>query len=76
MATLNIKNIPEARYARIRERANANHRSISQEVAHILTEVLEAREPASLPELQALGKEIWVETDAVRDVETERRSWD
>ena len=76
MATLNIKSLPDPLYDRLRERARANHRSIAQEVTHILSEVLEAPEPLSLLELQGLGKEIWSETDAAEHVATERGSWD
>lgn len=76
MATLNIKGLPDPLYDRLRERARANHRSIAQEVTHILSEVLEAPEPVSLLELQGLGKEIWADVDAAEHVATERGSWD
>ncbi|MDP6980404.1 MAG: Arc family DNA-binding protein [Myxococcota bacterium] len=76
MATLNIKNLPDALYERLRNRAQTNHRSITQEVTHILSEALEEPEPLSLLELQGLGKEIWADTDAADHVETERGSWD
>ena len=76
MATLNIKSFPDSLYDQLRERARANHRSIAQEVTHILTEVLEEPEPVSLLELQGLGKEIWAETDAADHVAKERDSWD
>jgi len=76
MATLNIKGLPDPLYDRLRERARANHRSIAQEVTHILSQVLEAPEPVSLLELQGLGKEIWANVDAAEHVATERGSWD
>lgn len=76
MATLNIKSLPDPLYDRLRERARANHRSIAQEVTHILSEVLEEPEPVSLLDLQGLGKEIWADADAAEHVATERRSWD
>ncbi|HKK53642.1 MAG TPA: Arc family DNA-binding protein [Myxococcota bacterium] len=76
MATLNVEGLPDPLYDRLRERARANHRSIAQEVAHILSEVLEEAESASLLEFQGLGKEIWADADAAEHVETERRSWD
>ncbi len=76
MATLNIKSLPDPLYDRLRERARANHRSIAQEVTHILSEVLEKPEPVSLLELQGLGKEIWADADAAEHVATERRAWD
>jgi len=76
MATLNIKNFPDPLYDRLRERARANHRSLAQEITHVLSEVLEEPEPVSLLELQGLGKEIWTDADATEHVATERRSWD
>lgn len=76
MATLNIKGLPDPLYERLRERARTNHRSIAQEVTHILTGALEEPEPLSLLELQGLGKEIWGDADAAEHVATERDSWD
>jgi len=76
MATLNIKGLPDPLYERLRERARANHRSIAQEVTHILSGVLEAPEPLSLLELRGLGKETWADADAAEHVATERDSWD
>ena len=48
MATLNIKNLPDALYAELKARAERQHRSVAQEVTHILTEVLTEPEPLSL----------------------------
>lgn len=76
MATLNIKNFPDPLYDQLRERARANHRSLAQEITHVLSEVLEEPEPVSLLELQGLGKEVWTDADAAEHVATERRSWD
>ena len=36
MATLNIKNFPDPLYRRLQERAEQEHRSLAQEVIHIL----------------------------------------
>lgn len=76
MAILNIKNFPDALYARLRERAGVQHRSVAQEVTHILEAVLTEPEPRSILELKGLGKEIWAETDSVSHVEREREAWD
>ena len=76
MATLNVKNLPETLYRRLRKRARAQHRSISQEVTHMLSEALEASEPSSILVLRGLGKERWAGIDAARHVRAERRSWD
>jgi plasmid stability protein len=76
MATLNIKDFPDKLYRRLRKRALAQHRSIAQEVTHVLFEALEAPEPLSILELRGLGKERWAGIDAGQHVRAERRSWD
>ena len=76
MATLNIKNLPDALYAELKARAERQHRSVAQEVTHILTEVLTEPEPLSLLELEGLGQELWVGIDAGEHVAAERESWD
>jgi plasmid stability protein len=76
MATLNIKNLPDTLYQRLRMRAKRQHRSISQEVTHLLEEALNEPEPLSLLELRGLGKELWEGIDAAEYIEQERASWD
>jgi len=76
MATLNIKNLPDKLYRRLRRRALAQHRSIAQEVTHVLSEILDAPAPRSILTLRGLGKEHWAGIDATEHVHAERRSWD
>lgn len=76
MATLNIKNLPDRLYRKIQARANKEHRSIAQEVIHILSLATEDARPRSILELQGLGKEIWRNVDAGKHVKQERRAWD
>jgi plasmid stability protein len=76
MATLNIKNFPHKLYRRLRKRALAQHRSITQEVTHVLSEALEDPESLSILALRGLGKERRAEIDAAKHVGAERRSWD
>jgi plasmid stability protein len=76
MATLNVKNLPDKLYRRLRKRALAQHRSIAQEVTHVLSEALQEPEPLSILALRGLGKERWTGSDAARHVSAERRSWD
>jgi plasmid stability protein len=76
VATLNIKNLPDRLYEKLRARAKLHHRSVAQEVTHLLSEALEEPEPLSILELQGLGKELWTGVDAGRHVDEERRSWD
>lgn len=75
MATLNIKNVPDPLYQALKARAEAQHRSVAQEVTHILSEAL-AEQPLSIMDLQGLGKELWAGIDAARHVDEERASWD
>jgi plasmid stability protein len=75
MATLNVKNVPDALYEALKARAESRHRSVAQEVTHILSEVL-APQRLSILELEGLGKELWSGVDAARYVEEERASWD
>ena len=76
VATLNIKNLPDALYRKLRRRARQQHRSVAQEVTHVLSEALAAREPTSILELRGLGKAAWQGVDPVKHVDAERRSWD
>lgn len=76
MATLNIKGLPDALYRRLQKRAREQHRSVAQEVTHILTHVLDAGAPESILSLRGLGKAQWEGIDAAAHVEHERRSWD
>jgi plasmid stability protein len=75
MATLNIKNLPDRLYKKIQARANREHRSIAQEVIHILTVATENVTPLSILELQGLGKDVWKKIDAAKHVKGERREW-
>jgi plasmid stability protein len=76
MATLNIKNLPDALYEKLRERARRQHRSVAREVTHLLEEALKEPEELSILELEGLGKELWEGIDAAEYVEAERASWD
>ena len=76
MATLNIKNLPDALYKKLQARARRERRSVAQEVTHLLGKVLETPQPLSILELQGLGKELWQDIDAAAHVERERASWD
>lgn len=76
MATLNIKNFPDALYGRLQSRAERERRSLSQEVIHLLDRAVEEPEVTSILELQGLGKELWRRIDIDRYLEEERSSWD
>ncbi len=76
MATLNIKNLPDGLYRRLRRRAKERHRSTAQEVTHILSTALEEPEALSILELRGLGRSAWEGIDPAHHVEGERSSWD
>jgi len=76
MATLNIKNLPDALYKKLKARAKRQRRSVAQEVTNLLSQALETSKPLSILELQGLGKECWREIDSAKHVEDERASWD
>jgi plasmid stability protein len=76
MATLNVKNLPDALYRKLQTRAKRQRRSVAQEVAQILSDVLESPKPLSILELHGLGKENWRDIDASAHVDRERDSWD
>ncbi|HEV2149138.1 MAG TPA: hypothetical protein VGR37_17150 [Longimicrobiaceae bacterium] len=76
MATLNVKNLPDALYQKLQARARREHRSVAQEVTRLLEKALEEPEPLSILDLQGLGAELWAGADAADHVERERRAWD
>ena len=76
MAVLNIKNLPDTLYKKLQARAKRQHRSVAQEVIHLLSGVLETPKPLSILELKGLGKEHWSNVDPSKHVEQERSSWD
>ena len=76
VATLNVKNLPDALYEKLKVRARRERRSVAQEVTCLLSAALDAPPPLSIMELQGLGKELWQGMDAAAHVESERTSWD
>ena len=76
LATLNLKNFPDALYEHLRERARRERRSVAQEVIHLLAQAVEPAAARSIMELQGLGKDCWRGVDPVAYVRAERDSWD
>ena len=75
MATLNVKNLPDALYRKLKARAKRERRSVAQEVIILLTEALEPRALHSILELRGLGKELWRGVDAGTHIASERSAW-
>lgn len=76
MATLNIKNLPDRLYKKLQARAKQEHRSVAQEVIHLLSGAVEEPQPLSILALRGLGKGVWEGVDPARHVEGERDAWD
>jgi len=76
MATLNVKNLPDALYRRLQARAKRQRRSVAQEVTQILSDALATPRAVSILELRGLGREHWKDIEATRHVEDERAAWD
>lgn len=76
MATLNVKNFPDQTYEKLKELAAREHRSLGQQVVHMLSEAVEKPRPRSILALRGLGKELWESVDVERYLTQERGSWD
>jgi plasmid stability protein len=76
VAILNVKNLPDGLYRKLQARARRERRSVAQEVAQILSDVLESPPRQSILELRGLGKALWEDIDPATHVGAERESWD
>ena len=76
MATLNIENFPDELYEWLRESAEREHRSLAQQVVHLLEKLAGQPQFHSILGLRGLGKELWEGIDPVEHVRAERDSWD
>jgi len=75
MATLNVMNLPDGLYRKLKARAKRERRPVAQEVTVLLTQALESNATHSILELRGLGKELWRDIDASSYVENERATW-
>ena len=76
MATLNIKNFPDALYKKLQVQAKRERRSVAQEVTRLLNGALDSTKRLFILDLKGLGKEHWRDIDAAEHVEKERATWD
>jgi len=53
MSSITIKNIPEHLLARVRERANAEHRSVNKEFIHLVEAALQGERASAVAREQA-----------------------
>jgi len=75
MATLNVKNLPDALYRKLKARAKRERRSVAQEVTILLDQALEPPAGRSILELRGLVKELWRGVGAGSYVTSERAAW-
>jgi hypothetical protein len=76
MATLNVKNLPDALYKKLQAQAKRERRSVAQEVTWLLSKALSPPRQLSILELKGLGKGYWQGVDGAEHVANERTSWD
>jgi plasmid stability protein len=76
MATLNVKNLPDELYKKLQARAKREHRSVAQEVTHLLSQALDPPRTRTILDLKGLGQDEWRGIDAAVHVKDERDSWD
>jgi plasmid stability protein len=76
MATLNVKNLPDALYKKLQAQAKRERRSVAQEVTWLLNKALNPPRQLSILDLKGLGKEYWQKVEATEHVAKERASWD
>lgn len=75
MAVLNVKGIPDRLYKTLKRRAEQEHRSIAQEVVHVLSQYLQTPPRHSITELRGLGKKVWEGIRVDRYLRAERDAW-
>lgn len=75
MATLIIKGFPDPVYRRIKRLAAQEHRSVAQQVVHMLSKAVAGPRMESILALRGLGKSVWASVDAAAHVAGERGSW-
>ncbi|CAN5857469.1 hypothetical protein BH11PSE3_BH11PSE3_45780 [soil metagenome] len=75
MATLNVKDLPDGLYRKLKARAKRERRSVAQQVTVMLEQALEPAPVRSILELRGLGKEAWRDVDGATHVAGERAAW-
>jgi len=75
VATLNVKKFPDDIYLQLQSMAEREHRSVAQQVIHLLARAAEEDAKLSILELRGLGKAAWEGISATDHVAAERDSW-
>jgi plasmid stability protein len=76
VATLNMKNLPDDLYGKLKARARRERRPVAQKVNGLLAAALDSPKGLSIMDLPGLGSGLSRGVDAAGHVETERASWD
>jgi len=75
MANLNVKNLRDALYRKLKARAKRERRSVAQEVRILLAQALEPAPALSILKLRGLGKELWRAVHGGSHIASERKDW-
>lgn len=75
MATLNIKNFPDALYARLKKQARREGRSVAAETQVLLAEALTRPRRHTVNDFRGVGAEIWRGIDVQSYLDREREGW-
>ena len=73
--SLNVKDLPDGLYRKLKARAKRERRSVAQQVTVMLAQALEPAPAHSILELRGLGKEVWRNADGAAHVDHERAAW-
>lgn len=75
MATLNVKNFPDALYEKLKKQAKKEGRSVASEVAVLVAESLARPRKYTVYDLRGVGAEIWRGMNVEEFLRKERGSW-
>ena len=75
MATLNVKNFPDALYARLKKQARREGRSVAAETQVLLAEALLRPRRHTVTDFRGVGAEIWRGIDVQAYLDHEREGW-
>lgn len=75
MATLNVKNLPEALHRKLKRRAKEEHRSVASHIKRLIEQDAAKPKRYTVDDLKGLGAEIWKDIDIEEYIRRERDSW-
>lgn len=75
MATLNVKDFPDALYQKLKKQAKREGRSVASEVQVLLAEALLRPRKYTVNDFRGVGAEIWQGVDIQKFLDREREGW-